>query len=317
MSEAMAQRPTAKRIGVLIEELGDETVLFDPARDRFVRLNPLAYFVWNRCDGTATVAEITAAVEAELDLDDAAEVVWLAIELLVEEDLLDGDVAVPSTVDEDDVASGPMSRRTMLRLAAAGVALPIVASIVAPSPASAQSVPGGGGGGGGGGAVDCVVSDWSAWAPCDKPCGSGSQTRTRTVITPASGGGAPCPTLEQTQPCNTQPCPVDCVVSSWSAWTPCDKPCGGGTQTRTRTIVTAPAFGGAPCPTLQETQNCNTQPCPVDCVVSAWSAWGPCSAPCGGGTQTRTRTITTFPAFGGAPCPSLTDTQVCNDLPCP
>ena len=92
--------------------------------------------------------------------------------------------------------------------------------------------------------VDCVVSAWSDWSACSL---NGTQTRTRTVITPASGGGTACPVLEE-----TQNCPVDCVVSEWSEWSVCS----GGTQTRTRTIVTPALNGGATCPVLEETQPC-------------------------------------------------------------
>lgn len=51
---------------------------------------------------------------------------------------------------------------------------------------------------------------------------------------------------------------------------------------------------------------------PVDCVVSAWSAWSYTAWTVSGSTETRTgtrtRTVTTQPANGGAACPSLTDT---------
>lgn len=109
--------------------------------------------------------------------------------------------------------------------------------------------------------VDCVVSAWSAFSACSAACGGGTQTRTRTVVTPAANGGAACPVLEEMQSCNEQPCPVDCVVSDWSEWGTCSATCGGGTQTRTRTVVTPAAFGGAPCPAMSEYQSCNTQPC--------------------------------------------------------
>lgn len=56
---------------------------------------------------------------------------------------------------------------------------------------------------------------------------------------------------------------------------------------------------------------------PVDCVVSTWAPWGSCSKTCGGGTTTRTRTITTQPKNNGKVCPSLTDTSSCNTQPCP
>jgi uncharacterized protein YfcZ (UPF0381/DUF406 family) len=92
--------------------------------------------------------------------------------------------------------------------------------------------------------------------------------------------------------------PVDCVVSNWSAWSNCN----GGTQIRTRTVITQPTGGGASCPTLTETRDC-----PVDCVVSEWSAWSTCDA----GTQTRTRTVITPALNGGATCPVLTESRSC------
>lgn len=110
--------------------------------------------------------------------------------------------------------------------------------------------------------------------------------------------------------------PVDCQVA-WSEWGACSKPvCGGGKQTRTATIVKEPTPDGIQCPELTETRDCNTNAC-VDCKVSDWSAWGVCNRSCGGGTQSRTRTITQQPGPGGAACPSnLTETRPCNTQIC-
>ena len=113
-----------------------------------------------------------------------------------------------------------------------------------------------------------------------------------------------------TQPCNTQACPVDCVVGEWSDWSCCSVVCGGGSQTSTRAILTPAANGGADCPVTVQTQTCNTyaisismpladllasalcsQACPVNCVESAWSEWSTCSAYCGGGVQYANATI--------------------------
>jgi hypothetical protein len=48
--------------------------------------------------------------------------------------------------------------------------------------------------------VNCVVSEWSEWSSCV----DGSQTRTRTVITPAENGGTACPALTETQSCSSE-----------------------------------------------------------------------------------------------------------------
>ncbi|KAI3629423.1 hypothetical protein MIR68_012438 [Amoeboaphelidium protococcarum] len=58
--------------------------------------------------------------------------------------------------------------------------------------------------------------------------------------------------------------------------------------------------------------------CKQDCVVSEWSEFSECSAPCGSGTQTRTRSIIRFPFLGGEACPSdLQESKACNTAPCP
>jgi hypothetical protein len=47
---------------------------------------------------------------------------------------------------------------------------------------------------------------WTEWSTCSKTCGGGTQRRTRTITTPASGGGTACGETEQTRDCNTQAC---------------------------------------------------------------------------------------------------------------
>jgi hypothetical protein len=54
--------------------------------------------------------------------------------------------------------------------------------------------------------TDCLVSDWSSYSDCSKPCGGGIRTRTRTVIKNPTGKGLLCPTLTETESCNTQQC---------------------------------------------------------------------------------------------------------------
>lgn len=55
-------------------------------------------------------------------------------------------------------------------------------------------------------AQDCVMSDWSEWSECSDTCDSGTQTRTRAVVTPSSDGGLACGALVEEQTCNEDPC---------------------------------------------------------------------------------------------------------------
>lgn len=58
--------------------------------------------------------------------------------------------------------------------------------------------------------VNCELSEWSAWSICS----NGTRTRTRTVITPASGGGVVCGPLSETESCLPDPVACNAVVTS-------------------------------------------------------------------------------------------------------
>jgi len=110
--------------------------------------------------------------------------------------------------------------------------------------------------------TDCKVSEWSGWSKCSAVCDSGVQERTRSALTEAKNGGDACPQLVETQLCGQTPCDRDCKLGGWSAWSPCDKMCGGGTQHRKRDVV-EPAIGGGTCDqdASAEAQACNQNPC--------------------------------------------------------
>merc|ERR1719329_589199 len=160
------------------------------------------------------------------------------------------------------------------------------------------------------------------WADCSVPCGGGTQTRNFIVTTPAANGGT-CDAdgSSESQACNTDACPVDCV-GEYGDLSDCSEPCGPtGVATRSFIITTPASDGGQECSVAAgnvETQSCNTEiACPVDCVGSMGD-WADCSVPCGGGTQTRNFIVTT-PAANGGTCDSdgSSESQACNTDACP
>lgn len=172
---------------------------------------------------------------------------------------------------------------------------------------------------------DCTVSGWRSCSQCSKSCGGGVKLCTREVVEFSRDGGAPCPELVKADlPCHAEPCTNDCQVSAWSAWSPCDRTCGGGAQRRNRAIESDQRAGGAACPVLAETRVCAAQGCPVDCAFTSWGAWSlACTKSCGGGIYPRTRKLTRAAENGGA-CPTLPGggllvdaSRKCNEVPCP
>ncbi|XP_066483571.1 SCO-spondin-like [Tiliqua scincoides] len=111
-----------------------------------------------------------------------------------------------------------------------------------------------------------TLGEWSTWSPCSATCGAGIALRHRPCHESPSGVPCAADTLEEISQCNPQPCPADCRLSAWSAWSPCSSSCGGGTSERYRSLL-SPL--GEPClePLLQRL-TCNLQNCTPECPGS-------------------------------------------------
>jgi len=110
---------------------------------------------------------------------------------------------------------------------------------------------------------------------------------------------------------------VDCVWNPWTDWTNCSVSCANGTQSRSRTNIPAKYSGAACSGPANQVQNCKMDPCPINCVWGNWIEI-PCTATCGTGRFTKTRSIAVVPNWGGNVC-SGTDIiiQNCSEFPCP
>jgi len=132
-----SQKHTARKEGLVIQEMPDEILVFDLETNKAHCLNQTAAFVWKACDGKNSVAEITKLFGKESGTPVPDDLVWLALEQLKKENLIEN-------TDEIVVNYNGLTRRQMIRKVglASVVALPIISSIVAPTAASAQSLTG-------------------------------------------------------------------------------------------------------------------------------------------------------------------------------
>src|SRR3954453_19690275 len=127
----MQQLPPARREGLIVEELGDELLVYDSERNRAHSLNPVAAAVWKGCDGerdSAALAEIAGVSE---------DAVWRGLSQLEERGLLDGEL--PRRMSGPEYSRRQAVRRMGLIGASAAFAAPLVKSIAMPSTARAGS----------------------------------------------------------------------------------------------------------------------------------------------------------------------------------
>lgn len=78
------------------------------------------------------------------------------------------------------------------------------------------------------------------------------------------------------------PCPLNCIVSTFSHWSPCSRTCAPALQHRTRQVLAPPLYGGAACPSLTQVRPCshNTVQCPPDQQKHSYSLWAGPWSPC-------------------------------------
>ena len=125
--------PRARKAGLVVKQLADEVLVYDLERDKAHSLNSSAAFVWKKCNGRRTVAEVAEAFSKEFKIPADQQTVWLALDQLSKFNLLEAKVTRPAGVPH-------ITRRQMMRIgAAAAFALPVVVSIVAPTAANAQT----------------------------------------------------------------------------------------------------------------------------------------------------------------------------------
>lgn len=134
-------QPVARSEQLLVQEVGDELVVYDQRSHRAHRLNGTARTVWRLADGSRSVGELAVRLRdelrpgerAELGIGDSEALVRLALDDLARAGLL---ARSPRSGGIEEATS-----RRQILTAAAALLTPVIATIVAPTPADAQSFP--------------------------------------------------------------------------------------------------------------------------------------------------------------------------------
>jgi hypothetical protein len=131
----MEKMPQGRRSGLIIQEVDSEILIYDQNTNKAHCLNQTAAKVWKYCDGETTLADACSALSRDLETPVDEKLVWYAVDQFSKDNLLEKDIEPPAFI----IAG--MNRRQMVRTLglAAVVAVPLVTSIVAPTPVQAAT----------------------------------------------------------------------------------------------------------------------------------------------------------------------------------
>jgi hypothetical protein len=117
-----------------VDYVRDETIVYDEERQEAHSLNRTAGFVWSHSDGTHSVHDLATLLATELGIEVSDSLVEYTLDELSRVHLLES----PNASEEVSVGRREVLRR-LATTGAAAVALPVVLSVLAPTPAMAAS----------------------------------------------------------------------------------------------------------------------------------------------------------------------------------
>jgi len=137
----MQSFPKARKEKLIVREFADELLVYDKKRHEAHCLNRTAAVIWKHCDGRTSVAEIAQHLTHEISdngtVDEA--LIWHALHQFRRDHLLEECIDIPPRMLAS-VKAGVNRRQAIRALGlTAVVALPLVTSLVAPTPAQAIS----------------------------------------------------------------------------------------------------------------------------------------------------------------------------------
>jgi hypothetical protein len=126
--------PVSRKHDIVVQEIETEVLIYDLAKNKAFCLNQTSAMVWNACDGTKSVTEISQTLSRQLKTHISEDIVWLALNQLKKDDLLAESNNFVTPFDG-------MNRREIVKRIgfASMVAIPLISSVIAPTALNAQS----------------------------------------------------------------------------------------------------------------------------------------------------------------------------------
>ncbi|HKV39807.1 MAG TPA: PqqD family protein [Blastocatellia bacterium] len=124
----------AREKGLHVHALDDEVLVYDLDRHKAHCMSRPAALVWQHCDGRTDVSKMAQLLARELNTPFNEEMVWLALKQLDKARLLESRLARPAPQLN-------VSRREVLKKVglAAAISIPVISSIMSPTPAQAAT----------------------------------------------------------------------------------------------------------------------------------------------------------------------------------
>jgi hypothetical protein len=134
----LGSNPLSRKDQIVIQELRDEILIYDLQKNKALCLNQTSALIWQECDGTKSVAEISQSLSKKLKLNISQDIVWLALSQFKTDNLLTDSHQFITPFE------GLTRREVVRRIGFASIiALPVISSVVAPTAIHAQSGAGG------------------------------------------------------------------------------------------------------------------------------------------------------------------------------
>jgi hypothetical protein len=125
--------PLSRKTEIVVQDFHNEVLIYDLTKNKAYCLNETSSMVWLECDGKKSVNEISQALTKKLKSNVSEDIVWLALKQFKKDNLLANDGLVTPL-------DGLNRREIVKRIGFASmIALPLIASVIAPTANHAQS----------------------------------------------------------------------------------------------------------------------------------------------------------------------------------